>query len=664
MAARRDHDDSEVLTRPSIFASCKLTPRILEMDKGAGFVVDDLDAEDAVVAVGGQLVASPACAATSRLVIDVGCSDASSASSDAVSSDGVSSAGDCRSLARDGRHRAGLGAAACLRITDYVTFALLLAGGLCLFLGVITTVFTPYDVLMRERLKMQPGLPAFEWWATPPDEVLLRVYVFNVTNQHDFESGLTDKLQVQEVGPFIFREKLAHTNATFHENGTMTYTAVRTAIFLPEMNTLSLNDTITVPNLAVLGMASYLHDASFFTKMAFNLILQRLDSQPLMNISVYDYMWNLTDPLVHVTRRLVPHLVPVENMGILSRIYDDFTDEVSVFIGPENEYRFFQMDRFHGNRNLGWWSADRCDSVYGGTEGVSYHHGVRKDHELRYFRKTLCRVTPLYYARDERRLGMKAFRFELPDGVYDRPDNATSDTDCFTRPGKTPLPSGLTDLAPCYFDFPIAASQPHFYSSPHLLELVGGLQPNRSMHHSYVIVEPTTGVPMNAAARSQSNLIVHNVRGIGKVSRFSDQVIPMFWAEYNQVGLPWYIQATMYFTVMILPVSQRVCSAAMMLAGLLVVVLAARRTSRRYRAARKRLLRRTLRAVHAVKPLSSYSSLDLLPASSSGSSTGSSTGAPASTASSACTASTSGSTAETPLSASKSSSTELVAALS
>lgn len=52
------------------------------------------------------------------------------------------------------------------------------------------------------------------------------------------------------------REKLAHKNATFHDNGTMTYTAVRTAVFLPEMNTLSLNDTITVPNLAVLVSSS------------------------------------------------------------------------------------------------------------------------------------------------------------------------------------------------------------------------------------------------------------------------------------------------------------------------------------------------------------------------------------------------------------------------
>ena len=82
------------------------------------------------------------------------------------------------------------------------------------------------------------------------------------------------------------------------------------------------------------------------------------------------------------------------------QIYEDFTDEVSVFIGPDNERRFFQMDRFHGNRNLGWWRGDRCDSVYGGTEGVSYHQGVRKEDELRYFRKTMCRVMPLYYARE------------------------------------------------------------------------------------------------------------------------------------------------------------------------------------------------------------------------------------------------------------------------
>lgn len=73
-------------------------------------------------------------------------------------------------------------------------------------------------------------------------------------------------------------------------------------------------------------MASYLSDASIFTKLAFNVILQRLDSQPLMNVTVEEYMWNLTDPLVDVTRALAPHLVPVTNMGFLNRVSRTFRD--------------------------------------------------------------------------------------------------------------------------------------------------------------------------------------------------------------------------------------------------------------------------------------------------------------------------------------------------
>lgn len=50
----------------------------------------------------------------------------------------------------------------------------------------------------------------------------------------------------------IFREKLIHSNAVFNENGTLTYTANRSTIFLPEMNNIDLNATLIMPNLGVL----------------------------------------------------------------------------------------------------------------------------------------------------------------------------------------------------------------------------------------------------------------------------------------------------------------------------------------------------------------------------------------------------------------------------
>jgi hypothetical protein len=52
---------------------------------------------------------------------------------------------------------------------------------------------------------MRKGFPAFEWWADPPQDVLIRVYVFNVTNYEQFMNGTHLKLHVQEVGPYIFR---------------------------------------------------------------------------------------------------------------------------------------------------------------------------------------------------------------------------------------------------------------------------------------------------------------------------------------------------------------------------------------------------------------------------------------------------------------------------
>jgi scavenger receptor class B, member 1 len=51
---------------------------------------------------------------------------------------------------------------------------------------------------------MLRGFPAFEWWVEPPDEVFLRLYIFNITNKDEFLAG-KEKLRVKEVGPWIFR---------------------------------------------------------------------------------------------------------------------------------------------------------------------------------------------------------------------------------------------------------------------------------------------------------------------------------------------------------------------------------------------------------------------------------------------------------------------------
>lgn len=64
---------------------------------------------------------------------------------------------------------------------------------------------------------MVRGLPAYEWWKNPPDEVLLRVYLFNVTNSERFESGIDKKLELDEIGPIVFRcENMQYYNILYY----------------------------------------------------------------------------------------------------------------------------------------------------------------------------------------------------------------------------------------------------------------------------------------------------------------------------------------------------------------------------------------------------------------------------------------------------------------
>lgn len=86
-----------------------------------------------------------------------------------------------------------------------------------------------------------------------------------------------------------------------------------------------------------------------------------------------------------------------QNFGIFLQIYSDFVDEVTVYMGPDNDKKFFLIDKFHGSPRLGYWPDERCDSVVNSTEGVTYPQFLLKNESIKYLRKTICRVVPLHW---------------------------------------------------------------------------------------------------------------------------------------------------------------------------------------------------------------------------------------------------------------------------
>lgn len=51
---------------------------------------------------------------------------------------------------------------------------------------------------------MSPNSLLFSLWKSPPINIYLYLYIFNITNPVEFLSG-KEKLKVQEVGPYVYQ---------------------------------------------------------------------------------------------------------------------------------------------------------------------------------------------------------------------------------------------------------------------------------------------------------------------------------------------------------------------------------------------------------------------------------------------------------------------------
>ena len=57
---------------------------------------------------------------------------------------------------------------------------------------------------MQKLLLAEDG-EIFQLWERPPVDLFLKVYLFNITNHEDFMSGRAKKLNVEEIGPYVYQ---------------------------------------------------------------------------------------------------------------------------------------------------------------------------------------------------------------------------------------------------------------------------------------------------------------------------------------------------------------------------------------------------------------------------------------------------------------------------
>lgn len=203
-------------------------------------------------------------------------------------------------------------------------FLVLVVAGICsLSVGCALMYYSVYDWILRDFLEMRSFSPMYPIWIDPPHLITFSVNIFEAVNPDEFlaSNDPNVKLELRDVGPIVFREHMKNVNVTRHDNDTISFTVVRYPEFLEDHNEPGiLNRTILVPNLGLIGALSFLHELSFFSKLAFNVMLNSADEPIFVNITVYDFLWNYRSDVISLAHKVIPSLVPVNNMGIMHQV--------------------------------------------------------------------------------------------------------------------------------------------------------------------------------------------------------------------------------------------------------------------------------------------------------------------------------------------------------
>lgn len=82
-----------------------------------------------------------------------------------------------------------------------------------------------------QKIILAQNTTAYELFIKPPIDPEIHIHILNYTNSDRFLSGLDDKLNVEDVGPYIYVEKTQKVNVVYHENNTISYRVTMISIF-------------------------------------------------------------------------------------------------------------------------------------------------------------------------------------------------------------------------------------------------------------------------------------------------------------------------------------------------------------------------------------------------------------------------------------------------
>ncbi|GFT11845.1 lysosome membrane protein 2 [Trichonephila clavipes] len=344
------------------------------------------------------------------------------------------------------------------------------------------------SAILKRVLSLEQDRALFELWKGQPHTMYRKIYFFNVTNREEFLSG--SKMIVEEVGPLTYTLEWHKTDFHWPEEGNMTYKRTESLRFVPEMSSVSENALIYTLNATTIGN----FDPAYRQKSVESKFL-------IMKTSIWELMHGTEDE---------HHSFSWLNQMSCSKggLYNIRTGKkANKHLNFVRKWNGRQLRDLEGNVSI----VRRSSVELGPSLSIKESH-------FKFLKTELCRCMTLIWNSTEDVNGLENLRFEISahiNGFSDLDDNL--DANCRTSTNDRCCPS-----------YPVLISLPHFFSVKFPIVWVSGLNPNKTLHNSFVDVEPVTGLTTMFSIRYQFNVKLNANKYWDRVRT---GVYPVFWVD-------------------------------------------------------------------------------------------------------------------------------------
>ncbi|XP_032665362.1 protein croquemort-like isoform X2 [Odontomachus brunneus] len=428
---------------------------------------------------------------------------------------------------------------------------ILIVGVIITIFGVLTGSFWPsiYNWTVAKVLILTPSSISYNMWKETPIPMYFKFYMFNWTNPREFIAS-NAKPNFVEMGPYVFREIDYKVNKVWNDNGTVTFQRRKEWYFDESLSNGSLSDKITNLNPIAATVAFSVRNKTKFMREITDKIIIALGEPLVITKSVGELLFDgYNDTLLRVAKKLNATTLPYTKFAwfYARNNSDSYDGTFNMFTGSSNLYDLGQVQEWNYNHKTSYFK-DSCGTIRG-TNGDLWPP-LSNNSTVSIFINDICTSLNLEFENLTTFQGLTGRKYIGNDKMLDNGDKVASRR-CYCPDGDCG-PSGTLNISSCKFGAPAFVSMPHFYlADPSYRNAVSGMHPSQEKHELSMLIEPTTGIPLQVKAQLQLNLLLEPVEYVSMFQNLTRTYIPMLW--FTQEANLTASYASMVKVVLILP---------------------------------------------------------------------------------------------------------------